>query len=114
MTRNSAGALDVLPQAMERQIRQNRAMHDEDYSRMRFGHLSKLDNMFKLDEDSKHSEEVLVPLVLPPVPDHRRVIYAIYEYQPLLDSSNMTMVNFATMSLKVGYYYLWLPNILGQ
>ena len=93
MTRNSAGALEPAPQAMERQIRQNRTMHDEDYSRMRFGHLSKLDTLFKLDEDSRHSDEVFVPLVLPPVPDHRRVIYDIYEYKPLLDSSNMTMVS---------------------
>ena len=35
--------------------------------------------------------EVLLPLVLPHIPDLRRVIYTIYEYDPLLDSSNMTM-----------------------
>ncbi len=33
----------------------------------------------------------LLPLVLPHVPNHKRVIYTIYEYDPLLDSSNMTM-----------------------
>ena len=32
-----------------------------------------------------------MPLVLPNVPGHKRVIYTIYEYDPLLDSSNMTM-----------------------
>jgi hypothetical protein len=37
------------------------------------------------------SREVLLPLVLPHIPDLRRVIYTIYEYDPLLDSSNMTM-----------------------
>ena len=30
-------------------------------------------------------------LGLPGVPGHKRVIYTIYEYDPLLDSSNMTM-----------------------
>jgi len=35
--------------------------------------------------------DVLLPLVLPHIPDLRRVIYTIYEYDPLLDSSNMTM-----------------------
>ena len=66
-------------------------MHDEQYSRMRFGHVTKLDHVFEMDEDHNEKKDVLVPLVLPHVPDHRRVIYAIYEYDPLLDSSNMTM-----------------------
>ena len=32
-----------------------------------------------------------LPLVLPMDPGHKRVIYTIYEYDPLLDSSDMTM-----------------------
>ena len=94
MTRNpGSGALEPAPHAMEILIRQNNTMHDEEYSRMRFGHLAKMDSMFQIDEESEeHCDEVLVPLVLPQVPEHRRVIYAIYEYNPLLDSSNMTMV----------------------
>ena len=94
MTRNpGSGALEPAPHAMEILIRQNNTMHDEEYSRMRFGHLAKMDSMFQIDEESgEQSDEVLVPLVLPQVPEHRRVIYAIYEYNPLLDSSNMTMV----------------------
>ena len=94
MTRNpGSGALEPAPHAMEILIRQNNTMHDEEYSRMRFVHLAKMDSMFQIDEESgEQCDEVLVPLVLPQVPEHRRVIYAIYEYNPLLDSSNMTMV----------------------
>ena len=35
--------------------------------------------------------EAGLPLVLPSVAGYKRVIYTIYEYDPLLDSSNMTM-----------------------
>jgi lysophospholipase len=51
-------------------------MHDEKYARERFGagHTSK------------------APLTLPSLgPDKKRIVYTIYEYEPLLDSSNMTM-----------------------
>ena len=52
-------------------------MHDEAYSQSRFGHL--------INED--HGEvKKQIPLVLPLVPDHRRIIYTIYEYAPLLGS----------------------------
>ena len=60
---------------MEANIRRIVTMHDEAYSRMRFGEKCGAD----------------LPLVLPVVPGHKRVIYTIYEYDPLLDSSNMTM-----------------------
>lgn len=83
MVRNAAGALAPAPNAMEAKIRGTCTMHDEEYSFQRFGHLS---SMFSLKEEHK-----LLPLVLPNVPDHRRVIYSIFEYDPLLDSSNMTM-----------------------
>ena len=61
--------------AMEANIRRIVTMHDEAYSKMRFGEKCGAD----------------LPLVLPMVPGHKRVIYTIYEYDPLLDSSNMTM-----------------------
>jgi len=76
MVRNDQGALEPKAHAMEAKIRQTCTMHDEPYSQSRFGHLAQ-------NKDS--------PLVLPHVQDHRRIIYTIYEYEPLLDSSNMTM-----------------------
>lgn len=49
-------------------------MHDDDYAGRRFGKMS-----------------TMAPLVLPHVEgEHRRIIYTISEYDPLLDSSNMT------------------------
>ena len=60
---------------MEANIRRIVTMHDETYSNMRFG--------------DKFPGSL--PLVPPVVPGHKRVIYTIYEYDPLLDSSNMTM-----------------------
>ena len=81
MVRNAEGALAPAPHAMEAKIRKTCTMHDEEYSSQRFaGHLR-----------SGSGSGLLPPLVLPHVPDHRRVIYSIYEYDPLLDSSNMTM-----------------------
>merc|ERR1719234_1543830 len=68
MVRNGAGVLVPQPNAMESRIRKIVTMHDEDYSRLRFG--------------NGHSDAL--PLVLPPVPGKKRVIYTISEYQPLL------------------------------
>lgn len=49
-------------------------MHDEEYATHRFGRMS-----------------TMAPLVLPHVEgEQRRIIYTITEYDPLLDSSNMT------------------------
>lgn len=49
-------------------------MHDEDYSARLFG-----------------KNSTMAPLVLPYVEGElRRIIYTITEYDPLLDSSNMT------------------------
>ena len=84
MVRNAEGALAPASNALEKKIRSTCTMHDEDYSHQRFGHL----------QQKCSTEEVgpfLLPLVLPHVPGHRRVIYSIYEYEPLLDSSNMQM-----------------------
>ena len=83
MVRNTEGALVCAPHAMEAKIRKTCTMHDEEYSFQRFGHLT--------SSNSSSDTQCLLPLVLPHVPDNRRVIYTIYEYDPLLDSSNMTM-----------------------
>ena len=97
MTRDAQGSLRPKANAMEKQVRKTCTMHDVQYSNMRFGHLAKLDvfRMDDLDTDVNDrptkNDEPHLPLVLPQVPDHKRVIYSIFEYDPLLDSSNMTM-----------------------
>jgi len=57
-----------------KKIRKYPHMHDEEYANHRFGTAS-----------------AMAPLVLPHVEgEPRRIIYTITEYEPLLDSSNMT------------------------
>lgn len=57
-------------------------MHDEEYARLRF-------------DDSAS----MGPLVLPhDSDDSRRVVYSITEYDPILDSSNMTIQEWAQIA----------------
>ncbi|KAK7085265.1 hypothetical protein SK128_001339 [Halocaridina rubra] len=73
MVRNERGCLAPIPKELEMNIRRYPHMHDEAYAQKRF---------------SSHSN---APLVLPDCKEKRRVVYWVYEYDPLLDSSNMTM-----------------------
>ncbi|XP_076045663.1 L-asparaginase-like [Oratosquilla oratoria] len=73
MVRNERGKLAPIPKELELNIRRFPHMHDECYASHRFGHLPN------------------PPLVLPDCREKRRVLYWVYEYDPLLDSSNMTM-----------------------
>lgn len=57
-------------------------MHDENYAEQRFGKASSM-----------------APLVLPYVQgEPRRIIYTVTEYEPLLDSSNMTFVDWTKIA----------------
>lgn len=57
-------------------------MHDEEYAEKRFGQSASM-----------------APLVLPYVQgEQNRVLYQITEYNPLLDSSNMTMHDWARIA----------------
>lgn len=57
-------------------------MHDEEYATRRFGKSSKM-----------------APLVLPHVDgEQRRIVYTITEYEPLLDSTNMTFQDWAKIA----------------
>ena len=69
-------ALTPMANALEKTIRKAYHLHDEKYATARFG----VGNTQK------------APLALPSLgPDKKRILYTIYEYEPLLDSSNMTM-----------------------
>ena len=56
-------------------------------------------------EANGDKQEKLLPLVLPNVPGHKRVIYTIYEYEPLLDSSNMQPDDYITIAKDIGETY---------
>ncbi|XP_037800011.1 L-asparaginase 1-like isoform X1 [Penaeus monodon] len=73
MVRNDRGKLAPIPRELETNIRRYPHMHDDSYATKRFGCNGN------------------TPLVLPDCKEKRRVAYWVYEYEPLLDSSNMTM-----------------------
>ncbi|XP_042211232.1 L-asparaginase 1-like isoform X3 [Homarus americanus] len=73
MVRNDRGKLAPIPRELETNIRRYPHMHDDLYASKHFNGLCN------------------PPLVLPDCKEKRRVVYWVYEYDPLLDSSNMTM-----------------------
>ncbi|KAK3876337.1 hypothetical protein Pcinc_018876 [Petrolisthes cinctipes] len=73
MVRNDRGNLAPIPRELEINIRRYPHMHDQLYASNHYG------------------DSINAPLVLPECREARRVVYWVYEYDPLLDSSNMTM-----------------------
>ncbi|XP_039497871.1 L-asparaginase [Drosophila santomea] len=89
MVRNERNALAPIPNALVRSIRKYPNIHDEEYALRRFG-----------------TSASMAPLVLPIVQGvDRRVIYQITEYTPLLDSSNMTMNDWARIASDIQQSY---------
>ncbi|KAF4524117.1 hypothetical protein B566_EDAN007700 [Ephemera danica] len=88
MVRNEDGALAPIANALVRSLRRYPDLHDERYAALKF-----------------KSEAQDSPLVLPYVEGKRRVIYSILEYDPLLDSSNMTMDDWSHMAEDIRRYY---------
>ncbi len=66
MVRNKDGVYVPEPHAMESKIRAMCTMHDEEYAKVRFGHLQTIVEVEE-DEDVEVGE-VLLPLVLPHIP----------------------------------------------
>ncbi|XP_034489842.1 L-asparaginase [Drosophila innubila] len=82
MMRNDRNVLAPIPNALVRIIRKYPNIHDEEYAERRFG-----------------AGASMAPLVLPYVQgEARRVLYQVTEYTPLLDSSNMTMHDWARIA----------------
>lgn len=91
MMRNERGRLVPIPREMEMNIRRYPHMHDELYA------------------DKRFPNSVSQPLVLPECQgERRRVVYWVYEYDPLLDSSNMTMDDWIRVAKDIrGVYELF-------
>ncbi|KAL7744703.1 hypothetical protein ACLKA6_017198 [Drosophila palustris] len=82
MMRNERNVLAPIPNALVRLIRKYPNIHDAEYAERRFG-----------------AGASMAPLVLPYVHgESRRVLYQVTEYAPLLDSSNMTMLDWARIA----------------
>lgn len=81
--------LEPIPSALVRNIRKYPNMHDEPYAQKKFG-----------------SSAAMGPLVLPHVQgETRRIIYSITEYEPLLDSSNMTISSWTRIAEDIKQAY---------
>ncbi|XP_023216124.1 LOW QUALITY PROTEIN: L-asparaginase-like [Centruroides sculpturatus] len=79
------------PQAgkLENGIRNFPNLHDEKYV---------AENFLKMNDK--------LPLALPKMDySHKRLVYVIYEYEPLLDSSNMTMDDWIRIALDIKEFY---------
>lgn len=90
--------LEPKPNVLIQKIRKHPHMHDEEYAKRRFGEAT-----------------VFAPLVLPYVQgESRRIIYKIIEYDPLLDSSDMSIKEWVQIAsdIKVSkhnfcFFFFW-------
>ncbi|XP_039961428.1 L-asparaginase [Bactrocera tryoni] len=89
MVRNENNVLAPIPNALVKTLRRYPNIHDEAYAQKRFG-----------------SAASMGPLVLPFVQgEKRRIVYQVTEYTPLLDSSNMTMNDWARIAKDIHQSY---------
>lgn len=89
MMRNEKNALEPRPNEFVRKIRQYPNMHDDAYASKRYG-----------------PAKNMAPLVLPFVEgEHRRILYQICEYEPLLDSSNMGVIDWVRIANDIKQSY---------
>lgn len=88
MVRNDQGALIPMANEFEKKLRKNPTMHDQKYAKQMFG-----------------SSSELAPLVLPNVDKMKRIVYSIYEYDPVLDSSNMSMDDWSSIANDIHQAY---------
>ncbi|XP_058839457.1 L-asparaginase-like [Topomyia yanbarensis] len=89
MMRNENNALEPRPNEFIRKIRKYPNMHDDVYASKRFG-----------------PAKNMAPLALPYVEgQHRRILYQISEYEPLLDSSNMGVSDWVHIATDIQQSY---------
>ncbi|XP_055618347.1 L-asparaginase isoform X2 [Toxorhynchites rutilus septentrionalis] len=89
MMRNEKNALEPRSNEFVRKIRTYPNMHDDAYATKRYG-----------------PAKSLAPLILPYVEgQHRRVLYQISEFEPLLDSSNMGVSDWVRIATDIQQSY---------
>lgn len=88
--------MEPIPNALVRNIRKYPNMHDEQYAQKKFG-----------------AAAAMGPLVLPYVEgETRRIIYTITEYDPLLDSSNMSITEWKRIAEDIKQSYEFFDGFL--
>jgi lysophospholipase len=85
MVRNQDDVLVPAKHALENNLRELKTLHDAKFAR----EVLRYEGM----------------LVLPSIPDVKRIAYAIEEYEPLLDSSNMSMDDWSRIAQDIGEVY---------
>ncbi|XP_022238653.1 L-asparaginase-like isoform X2 [Limulus polyphemus] len=88
MVRSEKGVYVPQSNILESNLKKFPQLHDDSYARESFPANSRK-----------------VPLVLPETGDPKRVVYTIFEYDPLLDSSNMTMDDWIHIALDIKQAY---------
>lgn len=89
MVRNKAGALEPIPNRFVSELRKYPNLHDTEYAAKKFSNAN-----------------ARTPLVLPLVSkEPRRIIYSVHEYEPLLDSSNMTFQDWLQIVDDIWQFY---------
>lgn len=86
MVRNESGALAPIPNRFVHAVKQYPNMYDAKY----------------ISKKNYNSESVLA---LPISVSHRRIVYEIQEYNPLLDSSNMKMDDWIKIAIDIKDHY---------
>lgn len=82
-------ALEPIANTLVKKIRKHPQLHDDEYAVQRFGKTASM-----------------APFVLPPVQgEHRRIIYTVTEYEPLLDSSNMSFNDWVNIAQDIKQSY---------
>ena len=92
MVRNMDDMLAPAKHALENNLRELKTLHDEKFAR----DVLKSDGM----------------LVLPSIPNVKRIAYAIHDYDPLLDSSNMSMDDWSRIAQDIGEVYAWYDGFV--
>ncbi|CAG0905653.1 unnamed protein product, partial [Darwinula stevensoni] len=113
MVKNQQGVLAPVPNALEAMIRRYPHLHDEVYASKHYGKAAavlELKHKAKVGEDSPHSDDEKshlpdTPLALPETREKKRVVYTIFEYEPLLDSSNITMDDYIRIASDIKSTY---------
>ncbi|XP_046904546.1 60 kDa lysophospholipase [Hypomesus transpacificus] len=85
------GVLEPEPNAFVKNLKKLIMFHDEDYAQK-----TKLYDYYDFPEST---------LVLPMCKDNKRIVYTILDYNPLLDSSNMTPKDWGTIGKDIEKYY---------
>jgi len=90
--KNINGVYTTYPNYLVQSLRKQSIFHDPDYK-------------IRIDSADVKPDPDKMPLVMPESKDGRRIVYTVWEYEPLLDSCNMTMTDWARLAMDIENSY---------